>query len=99
MKTKDLIDVTTRITGVPEVFVRDAIETALLVIIDALAEDEEVKLRGLGTFSVRRRLPSLRVMPTGLECSVKGPRVSHFSGSEKLHKELNLREAGYGHEL
>lgn len=92
MKTKDLIDVTTRITGVPEVFVRDAIETALLVIIDALAEDEEVKLRGLGTFSVRRRLPSLQVMPgTGLECSVKGPRVAHFSAAEKLHQELNLR--------
>ncbi|EXI92109.1 MAG: Integration host factor subunit beta [Candidatus Accumulibacter sp. BA-94] len=95
MKTNDLIDLTTRITGIPEVFVRDAIETALLVIIDALAEDETVKLRGLGKFSVRRRLPMLGVIPGGeLECSIKGPRVPHFSGAEKLQAELNLRRGG-----
>lgn len=95
MNTKDLIGKTAAITGIPKVFVRDAIETALLVIVDELAEDGDVKLRNIGTLKVRRRLPQLVVQPgTDIECSVKGPRVVKFSPSEKLGKEINLREVG-----
>jgi nucleoid DNA-binding protein len=95
MKTGDLIRKTATITGIPKVFVRDAIETALLVIVDELAEDGEVKLRNIGKLTVRRRLPQLVVQPgTGIECSVKGPRVVKFSPTAKLGREINLREVG-----
>lgn len=95
MNTNTLVTETTRITGIPIDFVRDAIETALLVLIDELSEGGEVKLRGVGTLSVRRRLPRLVVQPgSGLECSIKGPRVAKFSAAAKLEREINLREVG-----
>lgn len=79
--------------GPCEGIARDAIRTALAVIVDELAEGGEVRLSGLGKLSVRRRLPSLQIMPgTGLEFSVKGPRVAKFSASKVLEHAINLRE-------
>mgnify|MGYP001185016375 CR=1 FL=1 len=99
MKTKQLIQDVARITGEPEGSVRDVIETALLVVLDELSEGNDVKLRGVGTLKVRRRLPQLVVKPgltpgSQIECSVKGPRVVTFSAAKKAEKAINLREVG-----
>lgn len=99
MRTQDLILRTADITGERDRVVRDVIETALLVVLDELSEGNDVKLRGVGTLKVRRRLPQLVVKPgltpgSQIECSVKGPRVVTFSAAKKAETEINLREVG-----
>lgn len=55
MNKKELIDRVVDETGLAKKDVQLVTESFLLAISDALANDEEVKILGFGTFSVRNR--------------------------------------------
>lgn len=93
MKTKTLILKTADVTGFADRYVRRVIEVALELIADELAENDAVKLKGLGRLSTRR-MPSAVFVDTlqGTTQEIKGGRLVHFSADVKLLKEINMRE-------
>lgn len=92
MKTKALIQHVCDITGWERREVSDIVLVAINVMAEALADNETVKLKGLGRLAVKKRADCL-VMKAGIpmECDIRGPRVLRFKGNRLLEREINRR--------
>jgi nucleoid DNA-binding protein len=92
MKTKQLIQQVSDITGWERREVSDIVLVAIEVMAEALTDGETVKLKGLGRLAVKKRADCL-VMKAGIpmECEIRGPRVLRFKGNRFLEQEINRR--------
>lgn len=94
MNLTDLIGIVAQVTEQPEAKVKDALETAIEVMADALADHESVKLPGLGRLDVCQVwMPrAVRVAPY-LQTREMAPHAVRFRAVKRLKKEVNIRAA------
>ncbi|HUM16344.1 MAG TPA: HU family DNA-binding protein [Candidatus Nitrosotalea sp.] len=90
MNKSDLVEEVARVAGLTR-HVSDAVVTAVFErIIDALKQGERVDLRGLGTFTVRRRRARVARNPkTGVRVDVPARAVPFFKMGKELQAILN----------
>lgn len=79
MNKTDLIDKLADHTGLSKVDAKRAIEAFTAIVMDSLAEEEEVVLVGFGTFSVSKRGARKGRNPqTGKEINIPARKVPKF---------------------
>ena len=67
-----------------------AIDSILEIIIDAVALDDRVEIRGFGSFSLHYRVPRIGRNPkTGTPVALSGKYVPHFKPGKELRDRVN----------
>ncbi len=94
MKLEQLVALVAKTTDLNPDVVRESLETAIEVMADALAEQETVRLPGLGRLVVCQvGLPrTVRMAPYG-ETREVAPHAVRFRAAKRLRVEINLRAA------
>ena len=59
MTKQNIIDIVSDATGLTKVETEAVMNGVMKTIIDSLAENERVELRGFGTFGVKHRMPKI----------------------------------------
>lgn len=86
MKKEELIAEVSRRTGIRQVQVSSVLENVLDVVVDTLGRNDEVVLRGFGTFKMKERKPKVMKNPTNGE-TYEIPRrsVAVFKNGSRLN--------------
>jgi len=94
MKLTDLIAIVAQVTEQPEAKVKEALETAVEVMAEALADHESVRLPGLGRLEVRQvGLPRVVRLAPYLQTREMAPHAVRFRAVKRLRNEVNIRSA------
>lgn len=90
MLKRDLVNaVTDEMDGFLKKDVNKAIDIMLETIVDALAEDRRVEIRGFGSFSIRKRKARTTKNPrTGKIMNIPARKNLHFTMSKSLKDAL-----------
>ena len=92
MNKKELVKAIAEKTKLPQKEVKAVIDAFVDVVIDALKKEEEVRLTGFGTFTLRERKERVYVNPkTGEPIEVPKRRVPVFRVGSRL-KEVTVVE-------
>lgn len=91
MTKQEIVDNVSKATGLTKVETEAVMNGIMALIIDALARNERVELRGFGTFSVKHRQPKKARNPgTGEIIYLKERYVPTFKPAKKMRlKVLN----------
>lgn len=74
----------------PETVVEEAVRIMIDQMIDALAADQRIEIRGFGSFALHHRQPRLGRNPkTGEKVSVAAKSVPHFKPGKALRDAVN----------
>lgn len=63
MTKKEIIERASEISGIPQTQIRNCMEPVLEVILEALSEKENVKIRNFGTFITKEMKPRVSMNP------------------------------------
>ncbi len=91
MTKQEIVDSVSGATGLTKVETETVMNGIMALIIDALAKNERVELRGFGTFAVKHRLPKKARNPgTGETIYLEERYVPTFKPAKKMRlKVLN----------
>ncbi len=90
MTKQEIIDTVAGATGLTKVETETVLSGIFTTIIDALARNERVELRGFGTFGVKHRQPKKARNPgTGGEIQLPERYVPTFKPSKRMRTVVN----------
>ncbi len=90
MTKQEIINVVAEATGLSKVETEVVMNGVMTTIIDALAQNDRVELRGFGTFGVRHRQPKIARNPgTGGEIQLPERYVPTFKPSKRMRTVVN----------
>lgn len=76
--------------NLPEKLVEEATKQIIDLMVDTLANDGRVEVRGFGSFSLHHRAPRLARNPkTGQKVEVKATAIPHFKPGKALREAVN----------
>ena len=78
MTKQNIIDIVSDATGLTKVETEAVMNGVMKTIIDALAENERVELRGFGTFGVKHRMPKKASFFRHSMFNTKSTKTSQF---------------------
>lgn len=87
----DLIDkLSNECRMMPEAMIDEATNQVLDLILDTLAQDGRVEIRGFGSFQLHHRKPRMARNPkTGEKVAVKSTAIPHFKPGKALRDAVN----------
>ena len=89
MTKKELIEVVAKKANLTNKAARDAVQTALNTIRDAMKRGEKVVLTGFGTFSIRSRQQRVGRNPkTGAKITLSARKAPGFTAGKTLKKAV-----------
>lgn len=87
MTKSDIVDRIALGTGLTKLETEAVVDGFLKTVVEALARDEHVEIRGFGTFRVKERAPRIGRNPrTGETVSLEGQYVPHFKVSREMRQ-------------
>ena len=90
MTKQNIIDIVSDATGLTKVETEAVMNGVMKTIIDSLAENERVELRGFGTFGVKHRMPKKARNPgTGEPVYLPERYVPTFKPSKLMRSRVN----------
>ena len=90
MTKQNIIDIVSDATGLTKVETEAVMNGVMKTIIDSLAENERVELRGFGTFGVKHRMPKKARNPgTGEPVYLPERFVPTFKPSKLMRSRVN----------
>lgn len=89
MTKQNIIDIVSDATGLTKVETEAVMNGVMKTIIDSLAENERVELRGFGTFGVKHRMPKARNPGTGDAIYLPERYVPTFKPSKIMRSRVN----------
>ncbi len=90
MTKQEIVNSVAAATGLTKVETEAVMNGVMTTIIEALAKNDRVELRGFGTFGVRHRLPKIARNPgTGGEIELPERYVPTFKPSKRMRTEVN----------
>ncbi len=90
MTKQEIVSRVSQATGLTKLETEAVMNGIMSTIIDALAENDRVELRGFGTFSVKHRQPKMARNPgTGAQISLPERYVPTFKPSIRMKTEVN----------
>jgi len=93
MTKQEIVDIVSDATGLTKVETETIMNGVMMTIIDSLARNEKVELRGFGRFSTKIQKQSIRRNPkTNQKVSVSSKRVIRWRMSKELFRKLNNDE-------
>ena len=96
MIKQDMIDNIANSTGLTKVEVEAVINESFIEIINALSKNENIELRGFGSFSVKHRMPKKARNPrTGDPIFLPGRYVPVFKPSKLMKDTVNKKLIEY----
>ena len=75
MTKQNIIDIVSDATGLTKVETEAVMNGVMKTIIDSLAENERVELRGFGTFGVKHRMPKKARNPWYRRCNLSSGEI------------------------
>ena len=89
MTKKELIEIVAKKSNLTNKAARDAVQTALNTIRDAMKRGEKVVLTGFGTFSIRSRQQRVGRNPkTGAKITLSARKAPGFTAGKTLKKAV-----------
>ena len=90
MTKQEIVDKVSSATGLTKVETETVINGIMSTIIDSLAENERVELRGFGTFGIKHRMPKKARNPgTGEPINLPERHVPTFKPSKFMRSHVN----------
>ena len=89
MNKVEMADRLTARTGLNKVGARDAVDSMFAVIGEALANGEEVRIAGFGTFAARTRPSTGRNPRTGEAISISASKSPSFKAGKAIRDAVN----------
>ncbi|OUW79806.1 MAG: integration host factor subunit beta [bacterium TMED217] len=90
MTKQNIIDIVSKATGLTKVETEVTMNGVMKTIIDSLANNERVELRGFGTFGIKHRMPKKARNPgTGDAIYLPERFVPTFKPSKLMKKRVN----------
>ena len=93
MTKQEIVDIVSETTGLTKVETETVMNGIMGTIIESLASNERVELRGFGVFSTHIQKQRISRNPkTGEKVNTPEKRTIHFKMSKDLFKKLNNEE-------
>ena len=90
MTKQEIVDVVSNATGLTKVETETIMNGVMSTIIDSLADNEKVELRGFGTFGIKHRMPKKARNPgTGEPVFLPERFVPTFKPSKLMRSRVN----------
>ena len=90
MTKQEIVDVVSDATGLTKVETETIMNGVMMTIIDSLARNEKVELRGFGTFGIKHRMPKKARNPgTGEPVFLPERFVPTFKPSKLMRSRVN----------
>ena len=90
MTKQEIVDVVSDATGLTKVETETIMNGVMMTIIDSLARNEKVELRGFGTFGIKHRMPKKARNPgTGEPVFLPERFVPTFKPSKLMRSKVN----------
>ena len=90
MTKQEIVDVVSNATGLTKVETETIMNGVMSTIIDSLANNEKVELRGFGTFGIKHRMPKKARNPgTGEPVFLPERFVPTFKPSKLMRSKVN----------
>ena len=90
MTKQEIVDTVSNATGLTKVETEAVMNGIMSTIIDSLAENERVELRGFGTFGIKHRMPKKARNPgTGDAIYLPERYVPNFKPSKLMRSRVN----------
>ena len=90
MTKQEIVDVVSDATGLTKVETETSMNGVMMTIIDSLARNEKVELRGFGTFGIKHRMPKKARNPgTGEPVFLPERFVPTFKPSKLMRSRVN----------
>ena len=90
MTKQEIVDVVSDATGLTKVETETIMNGVMMTIIDSLARNEKVELRGFGTFGIKHRMPKKARNPgTGEPVFLPERFVQTFKPSKLMRSRVN----------
>ena len=90
MTKKEIVDIVSNATGLTKVETETIMNGVMSTIIDSLANNEKVELRGFGTFGIKHRMPKKARNPgTGEPVFLPERFVPTFKPSKLMRSRVN----------
>ena len=90
MTKQEIVDVVSDATGLTKVETETIMNGIMMTIIDSLARNEKVELRGFGTFGIKHRMPKKARNPgTGEPVFLPERFVPTFKPSKLMRSRVN----------
>ena len=90
MTKQEIVDIVSDATGLTKVETETIMNGVMMTIIDSLARDEMVELRGFGTFGIKHRMPKKARNPgTGEPVFLPERFVPTFKPSKLMRLRVN----------
>tara|TARA_B100000519_G_scaffold136023_1_gene117695 strand:+ start:122 stop:412 length:291 start_codon:yes stop_codon:yes gene_type:complete len=90
MTKQEIVDIVSDATGLTKVETETIMNGVMMTIIDSLARNEKVELRGFGTFGIKHRMPKKARNPgTGEPVFLPERFVPTFKPSKLMRSRVN----------
>ena len=90
MTKQEIVDIVSNATGLTKVETETIMNGVMMTIIDSLARNEKVELRGFGTFGIKHRMPKKARNPgTGEPVYLPERYVPTFKPSKLMRSKVN----------
>ena len=90
MTKQEIVDIVSDATGLTKVETETIMNGVMMTIIDSLAKNEKVELRGFGTFGIKHRMPKKARNPgTGEPVFLPERFVPTFKPSKLMRSRVN----------
>ena len=90
MTKQEIVNIVSDATGLTKVETETIMNGVMMTIIDSLARDEKVELRGFGTFGIKHRMPKKARNPgTGEPVFLPERFVPTFKPSKLMRSRVN----------
>ena len=90
MTKQEIVDIVSNATGLTKVETETIMNGVMMTIIDSLARNEKVELRGFGTFGIKHRMPKKARNPgTGEPVFLPERFVPTFKPSKLMRSRVN----------
>ena len=90
MTKQEIVDIVSNATGLTKVETETIMNGVMSTIIDSLANNEKVELRGFGTFGIKHRMPKKARNPgTGEPINLPERHVPTFKPSKFMRSHVN----------
>ena len=90
MTKQEIVDIVSNATGLTKVETETIMNGVMSTIVDSLANNEKVELRGFGTFGIKHRMPKKARNPgTGEPINLPERHVPTFKPSKFMRSHVN----------